>query len=151
MTSPIAAVPITFDGVDLCPDDLSWFFQIRRGLNESPNVRGKDVTIPGMAGASPRNRVNDKLPLELYGIVRASEGAEGQEAARASYRTNQRTLRALFAPNRARAELIALLEDGSSLMIMARPLMGSIWNEDVTSEFVTVSIPLEGDDDWAEV
>jgi hypothetical protein len=151
MTSAIGAVGLTFDGTDLQPSDLSVFLQIVHGLNETPSVRGVDVVVPALAGRVEANRVNDVLPIVLEGFCRADPSTTTTEDARESYRTNQRALRTLFASNRERADLVATLEDGSELVISARPQPGMIWNENVISEFATISIELEGYDDWAIV
>jgi hypothetical protein len=152
MSSPIALVGLTYDGVDLQPADLQFFLVITHGLNETPTVRGVDVVVPALAGQIEYNRVNDTLPLVLEGFCRADPEAGTADEAHQSYRSNQQALRSLFASNRARADLVALLEDGTQLRISARPLPGQMWVENVPSTFSTISIELTGNDDWvAEV
>lgn len=148
MTSPVATVGLTYAGVDLQESDLQVFLQIRTGLNETPAVRGSDTVVPGLAGRVEGNRVNDVLSIELVGFVRADPASVDRAAAKSSFRANILWLRTLFASNRARADLVATLEDGSTQSISARPL-SMIWNESVQGEFSAVSIDLEGYDDWA--
>lgn len=147
MTSAVATIGLTFDGQDLQTSDLSIFLEIVRGLNEPPTVRGKDITVPALAGRIEANRVNDVLPIELRGLVRASSSATDRDDQMASFRANVSAVRALFATNRARADLVATLEDGTEQSISARPL-NLVWGEVIQSEYATVSIELEGYDDW---
>lgn len=150
MTSPAATVGLTYAATDLQQSDLQWFFQVVKGLNEPPSVRGVDVTVPALTGRIEGNRKNDVLAIELVGWVRGDPAETTRSNAIASYRDNAQAIRTLFATNRARAELIATLENGSVLSISARPL-NAIWTDAVQSEFVNVSIELEGYDDWTEV
>ena len=149
MTSPIVSVGLTFDGTDLQPSDLSFCLWIVSGLNQTPTVRGVDVTVPALAGRIEANRVNDMLPIILEGFCRGDQTATNTADRREAYRVTARTLRSLFASNRERADLVATLEDGTELTIAARPLPGMIWNEIVLSEYAAISIELEGVDDWA--
>ena len=50
MTSPVATIALSYDNVDLQESDLGIFLQIVRGLNEVPDVRGKDWIVPSTAG-----------------------------------------------------------------------------------------------------
>jgi hypothetical protein len=148
MTSPIATIALTFDGIDLQRSDLQVFLEIVHGLNETPSVRGTDTIVPGLAGRIEGNRVNDVLPITLEGLVRADPTTTTTSAAIASFRDNMQSIRTLFASNRARANLVATLEDGTTATISARPLPGIIANDTVKSEFANVSIELEGSGDW---
>jgi hypothetical protein len=148
MTTALATVGLTYDGVDLQTSDLQLFLEIVQGLNQTPAVRGSDYVVPARPGRVAANRVNDVLPIVLEGFVSANPAAVTTATARSSFRANMQTVRALFAPNRARADLVATLEDGSSQLISARPLPGIIASDDVKSEFARISIELEGDGDW---
>ena len=150
MTTAVAPVGLTFKGVDLQPADMQWFFEIERGLDEVPTVRGKDTIIPGLAGRFEQNRRNDTLSIVLKGWVRADPTITDLDDARASYRQNMLTIRTLFAPDAVRGELVALVEDGTSQEIMARA-MNIIGGRYIASEMRVLSIELEGYDDWAEV
>ena len=150
MTSSVAPIGLTYDGVDLQSSDLQIFLQIVHGLNESPAVRGVDYIVPSRAGRIEANRINDVLSIVLEGHVRADPSETTTSGARASYRANVNTIRTLFRNDRARADLVATLEDGTILSISARPL-NTIWSEPVPSEFGSLSVELEGYDDWAEV
>lgn len=149
MTSAVASVALTYAGTDIQLADLSIFFQIIHGLNETPSVRGTDTTVPALAGTVEGNRVKHLLPIVLEGIVRADPTTTTTATARASYRAKELIVRALFAPDRARANLVATLEDATTKTISARPMPGMIWNELVQSELAFVSIELEGSGDWA--
>lgn len=147
MTSPLALVGLTFKAVDLQPADLQWFFEIERGLDEVPSVRGKDTVIPGAAGRFEQNRKNDVLSIVLKGWVRANPTLTDPEDLRASYRTNMLAIRTLFASDAARGELVATVEDGTTQEIMARSL-NILPGRYVGSEIRVLSIELEGYDDW---
>ena len=150
MTSPVGAIALSYDGSDLQSSDLQIFLQIVHGLNESPSVRGTDYVVPARAGRVEANRVNDVLPIVLEGHVRADPSDATTSGSRSSFRTNVTALRTLFRNDRARADLVATLEDGTVWSISARP-MNTIWAEPVISEFATLSVELEGYGDWAEV
>lgn len=147
MGSP-AVVGLRWNATDIQDVPGGIFLEISRGLNEPPSVRGEDTTVPGRAGRSEGNRVNDILGLELVGLVWAGDDAITPAEILAAYRTNQRAARAMFATNSERGTLEATLEDGSVWSIEARPL-NAIWNEGPT--FAKPSIELEGYDDWVEV
>jgi hypothetical protein len=150
VTSAVAAIGLTYAGVDLQRSDLQIFLEIAVGLGEVPSVRGTDIIVPGLGGRIEGTRVKDVLPLELRGHVRADPAETTTAGARASFAANRATLRSLFASDRLRADLVATLEDSTVLTISARPL-SIVWNEQVVSEFALLSVELEGYDDWAEV
>jgi hypothetical protein len=54
------------------------FFDIHRGFNEHPEPRGRDDVVPGRPGRYRRNRVDDRLVIELRGWVRGI-GADAEE------------------------------------------------------------------------
>jgi len=62
---------LTYDGTDLVPSDGSFVLWISKGLNDAPEVRGQDVTVPALTGQVARNRVANRLPIELSGWVLA--------------------------------------------------------------------------------
>lgn len=150
MTTAAATVGLFYDATDLQTSDLQVFLQIVRGLNETPSVRGVDYVVPALAGRVEANRVNDVLSIVLEGFVRGDPSETTTTNARSSFRDNMQAIRTLFDPTRARATLLAVLEDGSQWSISARPL-NIVSSEPVPSEFATVSIELEGSGDWAEV
>lgn len=149
MTSPVAVVGVAYDGVDVQLADLSIFLEIKSGLDATPSVRGTDVIVPQLAGRIAGNRVNDTLIVSLEGWVRADPTTTTTATARTSCQAKRATVRALFASNRARANLVATLPDATTKTISARPLPGIIWTEVVPGEFYRVSIDLEGYGDWA--
>lgn len=147
MTSPVATVGVEYDGVDLQQSDLQWFFEIERGLDEVPTVRGKDTVIPGLGGRLEQNRKNDTLAIVLKGFVQADPALTDLTQRRESYRANMRVIRSLFLPTNGRASLAATLEDGSILTIAAVPL-NIVPGRLIASEYRELSIELEGFDDW---
>lgn len=149
MTSGLATIGLTYDGTDLQTSDLQIFLEIVHGLNETPSVRGIDVVVPGLAGRIEGNRINDVLVITLEGLIRADPAETTTAGAQESYRDNCQAVRALFAPDRLRADLVATLEDGTTLTISARPMPGMIWSEPIKSEVAQVSIELEAYGDWA--
>ena len=146
MTSP-AIIPITYDAVDLSDWTTGIYAEIVSGIAESPVVRGEDTTIPAAAGSLEGNRINDYLPIELRVVVRAAEAPAGTQ--RASYYANLRTVRALFASNRPRADLVATLPTTvpTILTISANPL-NIIGAELFPGEYAELSISLRGNGDW---
>lgn len=143
----LALQGLIYNSTDLQPEDLQWYFEIKRGISEVPNVRGKDTIIPGLAGRFEQNRRNDILPLVLEGFVQADPALTDAEDRRASYRANIQIIRALFHSQNARAVLQATMEDGTVQTIDARPLniLGGIY---IASEYRELNIELEGYDDW---
>lgn len=145
MTTPIASIALTYDETDLQPADLGFHLQLVSGLDDSPDVRGEDVTIPYLDGKLPRPRRFDHRRIVLEGHVRGLGSDEG--LARANYRSSRRTLAVLFDTAREVADLVALLEDGSTATIACRPL-SLIPFELVQSLEATVSVELEALEDW---
>lgn len=60
----------TWSGGVLDLQTLKVYFDIHRGFNEHPDVRGRDDVVPGRAGRYRRNRVDDIQVIELRGWVR---------------------------------------------------------------------------------
>lgn len=145
MTTPITAIGLTYDGVDLQPADLGFHLFLVSGLDDSPDVRGEDVTIPYLAGRLPRPRRFDHRRPVLEGFARGL-GID-QSARRSDYRAVRRGLAELFDPARDVADLVATLEDGSIATIACRPL-SLIAVETIPSEYTGLSIELEAAEDW---
>lgn len=149
MTSPVAIIGLTYDSTDLQDADLGLFLQIVHGLNETPEVRGTDWIVPGAAGRVPYPREADVLRIELGdGWVMGTGSTHGDQMA--DFRDTVKALRELFDPTRDPATLTALLENGDTATISARPQGASlIVNEVVPSLFAYVSVVLESvDPDW---
>lgn len=151
MTSPVASIGVEYDATDLQEADLSLFLEIMSGLSaDGLEIRGKDVTVPSLAGRIPRNRKGDTRRIELRGHIRGM-GVD-QDTRRAHYRALCDLLAILFDPTRDPAALIATVEDSTQRTIDARPLPSLVINERVKSEFAEVSVVLESvDPDWADV
>ena len=142
MSTPVAIIALTYDTTDLIQaSDLGIFLTITYGLNESYEVRGKDVLVPGADGMVPRPRRPHSHKILLAGHVRG-DGVD-RAAQMADYRTNMRSLRTLFDPARDPADLVAVLEDGSTWTISGRPVSpGVLAAERVPSEWADVSVEL---------
>lgn len=145
MSNPWAVVGLTYDSVDLQVADFQFYFWIQTGLNELPSTRGVDVVVPGQAGRSRKNRINDVLQIVLMGQVTADPASldEGRD----SFRENMLTLRDLFASDRVPAEMVATLENGTVARITARPL-NIVPTDQIPGVFWLGSVELEGYDDW---
>lgn len=145
----IVLFPATYDGTPL--ESVSgglvrMAIGLVRGLDDSPEVRGDDTTIPGTAGRVPRNRVWDHRTIELEGFI----GGVGvsESAQRADMRSLLEDLRTLFDPTRSPATLSIELEHGGTATISARPL-NMLCPATVASVRERISIALEAvEDDW---
>lgn len=149
MSNPYAVVGLRYDSTDLQLADFTKYFWIATGLDAVPSVRGVDVVVPGKPGRSLKNRENDTLAIVLNGQVTCDPDAMDQAAARSSFRTAMRAVRTLFASNRTPATLEATLEDSTVLTITARP-MNIVVPDQVEGVYASLSIELEGYDDWTE-
>jgi hypothetical protein len=147
VSNPWVVVGLTYDGDSVQLDDFSIYLNVIFGLDETPSVRGEDTVVPGRAGRTEGNRINDTLAVVLAGIVQADPTITDQDASRANFRTRLREIRSLFASNRARADLVATLEDGSVWTISARP-MNIATTMLIPGAYWSGSIELEGYDDW---
>jgi hypothetical protein len=72
MTTALAVIGLTYASTDIQEADLGIFFVITQGLNEAPEVRGRDFIVPGMDGQVARNRRSDHLDILLAGNVRGN-------------------------------------------------------------------------------
>lgn len=145
MTSAVATIGLTFDGVDVQDID-GLFLELVGGLSDSPTVRGIDVTVPGADGqvARPR-RFHERRPL-LAGFVRGS-GAT-QAIRQSDYRSNVRAMLSLFDATAEPADLVAALEDDATATIPARTLQVATVDV-IPGEYANVSIEMLGIEDWA--
>lgn len=149
MTTPVAVVGLTYDGTDVQDADLGLFLEIVKGLNETPEVRGTDTTVPGLDGRIPRNRVTDRLAIELRGMLMAT--GMDESAQRSDFATMRQQVRMLFDPTKMPADLVAELEDGSTATISARPLPTLLWRQGPPG-YAELSVELESvDPDWVIV
>jgi hypothetical protein len=122
------------------------FFDIHRGFNEHPEPRGRDDVIPGRPGRYRRNRVDDRLVIELRGWVRGI-GADTDER-QVDFRDAVTALKAAFDPTQAAGTLTVLspylgLPSGSQSISEVYPinlLGGEVSN---TMSFQRFSIELE--------
>lgn len=147
MSNGAAVIGLTFESVDLQRADFSVFLEVKRGLNELPEVRGKDTTVPGLTGRYFRNRVADRRELELVGYVSGYSASPGESAERRDFRHRVEELRALFDPTADPGTLAALLEDGDTATIAARPT-SVVWKQ-VAPSLASVSVQLESvDPEW---
>lgn len=107
-------MPNTFDGTSIQRADNSVWLDVKEGLFEHYEVRGKDTVVPGDEGEIPRNRVPGKLRIVLKGWIRGSSWS--------AYWTLVKEMKTLFDPARAPATLSVPLDDGTTGTIEARPV-----------------------------
>lgn len=146
MSNDAAVIGLTFDGVDIQRLDFSLFLEVVKGLNEGARVRGIDTVVPALGGRIARNRVSDGFIIGLEGYVSGNGTGETQQRKRFADRRAE--VRALFDPTAAPVELVAELEDGTTLTCLARTLPSMIWDQIVPS-MARLSMELESADaDW---
>lgn len=148
MTNAAAAIGLTFNGVDIQRADFSIFLEVRRGLNEIPETRGKDTVVPGLTGRYFRNRVADTRKIELVGYVSGADATTPTEGPlRRDFRHRVEELRALFDPTDDPGALAAALEDGGTATIEARTT-SVVWNQ-IAPSLASVSVEMESvDPEW---
>ncbi len=147
MSNPYGIVGLTYDGEDLQLPDFTLFLTIIKGLNETPAQRGEDIVIPRRAGRTEGNRINDILSIVLAGQATGGPTTDDRPTNQSEYRTMMLYVRTLFRSNRERAALVALLENGSTATIQARP-MNILVPDEVPGAYASLNIELEGYDDW---
>lgn len=141
-----AVIGLTFDGVDLQRSDFSLFLEVVKGVNEGPRVRGVDTVVPGLGGRIARNRISDGFVVGLQGYV--SGVGTGEDQQRKRFADRRAEIRALFDPTADPANLVATLEDGTTLTCAARTLPSMLWDQIVPS-MARLSLELESlDADW---
>lgn len=141
MSSPAAVVGLMFRGVDI--QDLDGLYlEIILGLDGIPEVRGEDSVVPALVGRVPRNRIADRLAIELDGFVRGVGSSETTD--REDYRANVASMQALFDPELDPGLLEATLEDGTVATIHARTL--TMLEESIVPTYKHVNFELESVD-----
>lgn len=138
MPNPYAAIGLTYDGEDVQLADGSLFLEIREGLGALPEQRGTDVLRPGLPGQRGRNRISDRLPLELTGWIQATTLA--------GLADKRLFLAGLFRPSKGLRDLAATLENGTVISIPARATPGGIDYGDEPAATRTVNVALEAPD-----
>lgn len=148
MTSSVAVIQLTYDGVDILDID-GIHLELVQGLFESATTRGIDVTVPGADGQVARPRRFHERQIVLDGFVRGS--GTFQDERQSSYRANLDTLVALFEEGGGASVqpkvLEAITEDGLVRWIPARTV-SRIQNEAVKGEFTLANIELLAVRDW---
>lgn len=146
MVSP-AVIAGTYDGEALQQvngeGDLVLYLVPTQGLNDPPEVRGEDWTVPGLDGQQPRPRRPHERRIVLSGFVRGKQADTA--TSQAFYRARVRYLNDLYDTARLPADLVLELEDGSTATISARPL-NMIFNERVVSEWADLTVELVSTD-----
>lgn len=139
----------TYDGTSLVTTSGGQYrliFRCVRGLYDTPEVRGRDTVIPGLAGRTVRNRVRDRRVIELEGHVFGVGATDAAQQADAEAALG--SLRTLFSPTRAVANLGIATSTGTQT-ISARPL-NMVVDEGETPVYRHVSVELEAvGADWA--
>jgi hypothetical protein len=135
----ISIRPTSYAGTALETASLSLYLEVTYGLNEQPDVRGKDSVVPHLAGQIPRNRMAHDRRILLTGWV-AGDGAT-DALAKASFQDTFDTLSVLFASDRDVANLVVTAPDATTRTISARPL-NIVVKEIVPSQFAEVTVEL---------
>jgi hypothetical protein len=147
MTTAAAAIGLTYKAIDIQAPDFSIFLEITQGLDDSPDVRGVDVTVPAADEQTARPRRFHQRKILLAGHVMGN--GSDQATARANYRLSRQVLSALFDATAAPGDLVATLEDGSTATIPCRTLPGGLAAiEVIPSEYARLSIELLAIEDW---
>ena len=135
------------NGVDLTRSDGRILGRVVRGLNEVPEVRGKDTLIPSRSGMVPRNRKLHRLVIEWEGHVMGDGATEADQ--REDFRDLMDSLRTLMNPVLDPYELVITVEDGTTRSITARPINLLPGPDDLPS-YRAVSLQWESVDaaDW---
>jgi hypothetical protein len=135
------------DGVDLTRSDGRIIGRVVRGLNELPEVRGKDTIVPGMNGRIARNRKLDRLIIEWEGLIQGAGSTE--DAKREDFRDLIDSIRSLMNPVQDPYELVVTLEDGSTRSITARPI-NAMFEAEFVPSYREASLEWESVDsaDW---
>lgn len=147
MASTLDLLPITdltFDGTVLMRDD-GLFLWLRKGAGEVPGVRGVDVVVPARVGRVARNRVADRLLVELEGIVggiRTDDGIVIVEEP-VSYYALVLEMAALFDPTKDPATLSYTLPDSSVISLLARTTPPLLWDETIPGRLARLNVALE--------
>jgi len=145
MANAAAVIGLTYAGTSVQDGTIGLFLEIRRGLNEIAEVRGKDTVIPSAVGRRLRNRVRDRRVIELFGYVMGN--GTGEAVQRADFRGLVDTLQGLFDPTTS-AALVATLENGGTATIAARTV-NMVWGNEKLPALRSVSIELESvDPEW---
>lgn len=153
MPPPIVTGGLTYDSVSLQTDRL--FFDIYSGFNELPEVRGEDDVVPGKAGRYRRNRVDDRLIIELRGWVRGVGGTAVER--QQDFRASVAVIQGMFDPTGGPGTLAVLspylgLPSGSqSISVYPMTMLGG--EQHNTMSFMRFSVELEAVDDpprWTE-
>jgi hypothetical protein len=137
---------LTFKSASLMRSNMTVLLRIVRGLGEVMSVRGEDTIIPNARGRTPRNRMRDRLAIELRGMVMGTGSDEA--AQRASFVDLRQELRELFNPDDPPGQLVVTLEDGTTQSIDARAV-NLLWGDDDIPTYRTLSVELEAVEDWS--
>lgn len=111
----------SYDGVSLAVDVsgehavAAWLVS---GLDEGWQTRGENIVIPGSHGQTAGTRKRDYLLIEVEGFVAGVGATPALQVA--DTRSRLTTLRAAFDRTKSPANLVVLLEDGTTATIACR-------------------------------
>jgi hypothetical protein len=146
MASDVNLVPITgltFAGTSLMRDD-GVFLMLKKGAGEIPSVRGVDTIVPGLTGRVFRNRVADRLVLELEGYVQGQEDPDDHDPTEPeAYYDLVDELVELFDPAADPAALSGTWPDGSIRSIDCRVVAPLLWDEVIHGRLAKLNVALE--------
>lgn len=151
MVDGIVSRPVTYRGTDLVTlssSQLRLCFRLTRGLAAGEDVRGIDVTVPGLAGRISGNRIHDRRLIEVEGFI---AGVGSTEALRqVDFETAVAAVMALFDPKLAAGTLVVGLQGGGTKSISARTLPETIEGDDKIPGWQEFGFRLEAiGADWA--
>lgn len=108
------------DGDDWTREDLKIVGRFTAGIFDGLEVRGQDATIPSSPGQVPLNRKAHQRVIRYEGMVMGAGAAEADQ--RADFLASRIAIAGKMRGDLDPYTLEAVLEDGSSATIEARPL-----------------------------
>lgn len=143
----------TYDDVNLVQlpgGRLRMALRVVRGLHATWEVRGQDTVIPSAPGQVPRNRVRDRLVIEVAGPVCGVGDSEQEQ--RADLEAALGELNLLFDPTGGPRTLSVALGGGGTKVIECTPLPTQLEGDDAIPSYREVSFELEAvEDDWVTI
>lgn len=121
------------------------FLDVFSGFNEHPEVRGKDDVVPGLPGRYRRNRVDDRLIIELRGWARGVGGTAVER--QQDFRATVTALQASMDPTGSGGTLtvlspyLGLVSGSQSIVAYPMTMMGAELQN--TMSFTRLSLELE--------
>ena len=149
MANPRGRYGVLYRTVDVQDPDPGLFLDLVQGWQEPPEVRGRDVVVPSLAGRYVGNRVADRRLIILQGEIRGNGVTESDQ--RIHFDTLVESVRVLFEPTLAPGPLRITLPSGAVWSINARTL-NYVWRKDVPGLYEGLNVEMESvDPNWVLV